>query len=439
MSKQWYVGRDQKQSGPYSWEELVEKAKSGEVGKSDLVWSEGLENWIAAEKVEGLFTFSADSPPPIPSGNNTPTLPPAFNTGRQVNEKAAPYVDMASSTELPKKKSGLKIALIVLASLIALVVIFFVVIFASVRSTLRSSEVYAQSMSILHSNPEAVQMLGSPVEAGKAVNGEINVSNGSGDAELSIPVSGSISKGELQSRGLRTEGQWSLTLLELVMENGERINLLVGLPQGAQKEQTLGQVDIGAGSVTTEIEDLPPKQAGGSDSTSSGNEMLLFGAPGYGFNMSYPADWDCFPVHESRQVTFFPPEYSEDGGVSVGVQIMYSKNAGGFYGSLNEIAEEFERLYIGAGGEVVERENDKILLKEDLHGGPGEPIAFDYEYILSYYPYEGVDYMEFLVIIERNSDYFYLLQYSAPIDVENDYSDLVFDQMFDSLVFIPFN
>jgi hypothetical protein len=43
------------QSGPYSGEQLQEYATGGNIARESLVWAEGMEEWLAAEKIEGLF------------------------------------------------------------------------------------------------------------------------------------------------------------------------------------------------------------------------------------------------------------------------------------------------------------------------------------------------------------------------------------------------
>lgn len=39
MSKQWYLSRQGQRYGPYSWEQLSELTRSGQVVPQDLIWS----------------------------------------------------------------------------------------------------------------------------------------------------------------------------------------------------------------------------------------------------------------------------------------------------------------------------------------------------------------------------------------------------------------
>ena len=41
--------------GPYTGEQLVEFARAGNVTREMLIWTEGMAEWLAAEKIEGLF------------------------------------------------------------------------------------------------------------------------------------------------------------------------------------------------------------------------------------------------------------------------------------------------------------------------------------------------------------------------------------------------
>ncbi len=52
---EWYYARDDKQQGPVSAGELKQLASRGEVRPDDLVWREGMDDWVEARNVKGLF------------------------------------------------------------------------------------------------------------------------------------------------------------------------------------------------------------------------------------------------------------------------------------------------------------------------------------------------------------------------------------------------
>lgn len=56
MADQWYYGRDGQHTGPVTSQKLKELVDNGDVQPSDLVWKEGLSEWIQAKKVKGLFS-----------------------------------------------------------------------------------------------------------------------------------------------------------------------------------------------------------------------------------------------------------------------------------------------------------------------------------------------------------------------------------------------
>ncbi len=74
----YFVGKDGKQTGPYSVEQLRDMVTRGELAEKDLVWAEGMSEWKPASSLEGLFGpvndtstlglgGSLNNPPPVPS------------------------------------------------------------------------------------------------------------------------------------------------------------------------------------------------------------------------------------------------------------------------------------------------------------------------------------------------------------------------------------
>lgn len=63
MCIRWYVFRDERRTGPFSWEQLLEKAVEGDIQPDDLVWSEETAGWVQGRDVIGLFPEEPSSPP----------------------------------------------------------------------------------------------------------------------------------------------------------------------------------------------------------------------------------------------------------------------------------------------------------------------------------------------------------------------------------------
>lgn len=62
----WYAKGDQK-FGPYSSPQLKALAAKGSIELADLIWKEGLANWLPASSVKGLIPADVPAaPPPLP-------------------------------------------------------------------------------------------------------------------------------------------------------------------------------------------------------------------------------------------------------------------------------------------------------------------------------------------------------------------------------------
>ncbi len=56
MAAEWYYTTNKQQMGPVSWDELQQLAGKGLLKPNDLVWTEGMAEWVKANRQEGLFT-----------------------------------------------------------------------------------------------------------------------------------------------------------------------------------------------------------------------------------------------------------------------------------------------------------------------------------------------------------------------------------------------
>ncbi|WP_051945119.1 CD225/dispanin family protein [Verrucomicrobium sp. BvORR106] len=61
----YYVGKDGRQSGPFTLEELRAMVGKDQLHVDDLVWKEGMPQWIQAGALPGLFGSAAVPPPPL--------------------------------------------------------------------------------------------------------------------------------------------------------------------------------------------------------------------------------------------------------------------------------------------------------------------------------------------------------------------------------------
>lgn len=111
--------------------------------------------------------------------------------------------------------------------MLAMFAAFIAGIFLVVFGAMRSSDAYQIAMERARENPEVVASLGEPIEAGWFISGNINVSGPSGEANLSIPVSGPRGSGTIYLVADKVAGEWIFERLELESESStERLNLL---------------------------------------------------------------------------------------------------------------------------------------------------------------------------------------------------------------------
>lgn len=82
MAGQWYFFNNGQSEGPVSAAELRRLAESGSLVPSDEVRREGMQNWIKAGSVRGLFAVTPPivTPPPLPAPIRPPAPPPKVST-----------------------------------------------------------------------------------------------------------------------------------------------------------------------------------------------------------------------------------------------------------------------------------------------------------------------------------------------------------------------
>ncbi len=92
MSQEWYYSVDGSQQGPVSPGELKKLTDASKISQADLVWKEGMAEWVPAKTIKGLFA----------TGSATPTGGTAAKTGEQAAAKAEPVEERPSSRGRPR-------------------------------------------------------------------------------------------------------------------------------------------------------------------------------------------------------------------------------------------------------------------------------------------------------------------------------------------------
>jgi hypothetical protein len=110
------------------------------------------------------------------------------------------------------------------------VIVFFVailgIIFAAVFGAIRATDAYKGALRMAQHDPRVIAALGSPIEAGFWVGGNVNVDNGAGEAEINFRIRGPKGKGTVYAEAKKTAGTWSYSVLTVKAENGQTIDLL---------------------------------------------------------------------------------------------------------------------------------------------------------------------------------------------------------------------
>jgi hypothetical protein len=112
--------------------------------------------------------------------------------------------------------------------IVALGLIFVAAIIGVVFGAMKSSDVYRQALQRARNSPEVQSALGTPIEPGWFMSGNINVKNTTGDADITFPISGPKGKANVHAVATKESGRWNYSTLVVQVEGGSTIDLLGG-------------------------------------------------------------------------------------------------------------------------------------------------------------------------------------------------------------------
>jgi hypothetical protein len=99
---------------------------------------------------------------------------------------------------------------------------------------IRGSDVAKEAVARAQSNALVTQRLGNPIGEGWFVGGSINVNSGTGDANLSVPISGPKGKGTVYVTAQKTAGTWGYSVMVATIEgSSDKIDLLANATAAA--------------------------------------------------------------------------------------------------------------------------------------------------------------------------------------------------------------
>lgn len=99
MAGEWYVGKNGQQSGPFTAQQLKQMAIAGQLSPTDLLWKDGMSEWLPCSSVKGLFVESAATASAIPARPvSRPAAPPPRSRPRTARYGSA---GSASTNDFP--------------------------------------------------------------------------------------------------------------------------------------------------------------------------------------------------------------------------------------------------------------------------------------------------------------------------------------------------
>ena len=107
----------------------------------------------------------------------------------------------------------------------ALIAAFVLAIMSFVFGMMKSSEPYQTGLSRARADAAVVEALGEPITPGSFVQGNIDGSAASGEANLAIPLKGSRGAATLYVEANKRAGEWQYETLVVALDGGQRIDL----------------------------------------------------------------------------------------------------------------------------------------------------------------------------------------------------------------------
>jgi hypothetical protein len=110
MAAEWYYTTNKQQMGPVSWAELRELAEVGILKPHDMVWSEGMDEWVKAINQSGLFADGEQAVTAEPKAKKKPSYdepakpPPGRRTRKKEEEEEEEEDDERESRRKARKR-----------------------------------------------------------------------------------------------------------------------------------------------------------------------------------------------------------------------------------------------------------------------------------------------------------------------------------------------
>jgi hypothetical protein len=110
-------------------------------------------------------------------------------------------------------------------------ILFFVAIFSFVGGIMKDTDVYKMSFHAIQNNPEVVEMIGIPIEAGFFVSGNINTGGATeGEASIQYTITGPKGEGETYVVASKKRGKWIMHELGVYIKDNDKSILIITSP-----------------------------------------------------------------------------------------------------------------------------------------------------------------------------------------------------------------
>jgi hypothetical protein len=93
-------------------------------------------------------------------------------------------------------------------------------VLVTVTGAIRMSDPYREAVAAAMASPEVKAELGEPLEVGFWTNGNIQINNGSGTANITIPIKGPKKSATIKVDATKDVGAWEYSRLEVATEGG---------------------------------------------------------------------------------------------------------------------------------------------------------------------------------------------------------------------------
>ncbi len=113
------------------------------------------------------------------------------------------------------------------ATILVAFVAFILAIIGIVMFSMKSSDIYSAGLRKAQSDQQVVRRLGTPITAGWWTSGNINVQPGTGNADMTFPISGPKGKATVHAAGIKRGGEWKMQVLQVTFEgSGDTLDLV---------------------------------------------------------------------------------------------------------------------------------------------------------------------------------------------------------------------